>query len=306
MGIQVLMIIGFLMIIGIQYAEVPQYLTLLRIASLCIIGFIFFLYIRRVSFAPVVLVLFGSLATALIVKESTFNTSNPYMLLMASLVALVLTSPRWVFVTGILSPFFFMMHPEAFVRDAPPTFWVLYAMIIGALTLVRMLTDSVIMQTRKAALVTEEARLELERHAVALAQANGKQLEQLNEQQRLLALVNVLEIPVVQIAHDALLVPIVGHIDRERAQRIMQRILQDIYRQRVRLAILDISGVNLVDTGVAKAFIEMAHAIRLLGCNVAFSGITAQVAMLMTQLGIEMDEIVTVPSPQTALELFSP
>lgn len=306
MGIQILMIIGFLIIIGIQYSEVPQYLTLFRVASLCIISLILFLYLRQVSYAPILLVLFGSLAVALSVKESSFNISNPYMLLMASLVALVLTSPRWVFVTGILSPLFFFMRPGTFVRDVPITFWILYGMIIGSLILVRMLTDSVIMQTRKAALVTEEARAELERHSLALTQANSKQQEQLQEQQRLLALVNTLEIPVVQIAHAALLVPIVGHMDQARTQRITERILHDIHRQRIRLAILDISGVSMVDTGVAKALMEMAHAIRLLGCNVAFSGITTQFAITMTQLGIDMHEVVTVPSPQAALELLRP
>ncbi|MDW8215914.1 MAG: STAS domain-containing protein, partial [Roseiflexaceae bacterium] len=69
--------------------------------------------------------------------------------------------------------------------------------------------------------------------------------------------------------------------------------------------ILDITGVATVDTSVAQALMMTIQALRLLGCRVVVSGISATVAMTLTHLGIDMSNVETVRSPEEALERLS-
>jgi rsbT co-antagonist protein RsbR len=124
---------------------------------------------------------------------------------------------------------------------------------------------------------------------------------QLDQQSQLLNLVATLETPAVQIAEGVLLVPVIGHIDSRRAQSLTSRLLEQVYTQRARYAILDVAGVAVMDTTVAHAVLNTMRAIRLLGCAVILSGISAEVAMALTHLGVNLNEMSTVRSPQEAL-----
>jgi rsbT co-antagonist protein RsbR len=131
----------------------------------------------------------------------------------------------------------------------------------------------------------------LEAQARALAEAEQRQRE----------LVATLETPTVAVGEGVLLAPIIGTIDSARAQQITSRLLGAIAAQRVRLLIIDIGGVTLIDTAVAKALIETIQAVRLLGCGVVLTGISASVATTLTQLGITLEGVQTLRSPQDVL-----
>ena len=60
----------------------------------------------------------------------------------------------------------------------------------------------------------------------------------------------------------------------------------------------------MVDTSVAQALLHTAHALRLLGCTVFLSGIAAEVATTLVQLGIGLEGIMPVRNPQYALTRF--
>jgi anti-anti-sigma regulatory factor len=145
------------------------------------------------------------------------------------------------------------------------------------------------------------AKSRAEQQAQELADANRQMHSQLDQQRELLDLVAALETTAVSLAEGVLLAPIIGHIDTRRAQAITSRLLTEVSAQRARLVVLDISGVSLIDTVVAKALLNTAHALRLLGCDVTFSGISANVAITLVQLGLGMDGITTVRSPREAL-----
>jgi anti-anti-sigma regulatory factor len=150
-------------------------------------------------------------------------------------------------------------------------------------------------QVTEALAHTEMQARTLEVQAAALAEAEQRQRE----------LVATLETPTVAVAEGVLLAPIIGTIDSARAQQITTRILADVAAQRVNLLIIDIAGVTLIDTAVAKALIETIQAVRLLGCQVVLTGITASVATTLTQLGIALEGIQTLRSPQDVLMTFA-
>jgi anti-anti-sigma regulatory factor len=90
-------------------------------------------------------------------------------------------------------------------------------------------------------------------------------------------------------------------MDSRRAEALTKRLLQETKSHRAKFVVLDIAGVSVMDTSVAKAVIHAVHTLRLLGCEVALSGISASVAMSLIHLGVNLDDIKTVRSPQEAL-----
>ncbi|HEY3232055.1 MAG TPA: STAS domain-containing protein [Roseiflexaceae bacterium] len=150
----------------------------------------------------------------------------------------------------------------------------------------------------------EESLARVERQAQELVEANDLMSEQLDQQGQLLELVTTLETPVVTLADGVLLAPVVGVLDTRRAEIFTSRLLGAISQQRARLVILDIVGMSSVDTAAAKALLETTQAVRLLGCDVILSGISAAVALTLTHLNINFDEIKSARSPQDALAQY--
>ncbi len=146
------------------------------------------------------------------------------------------------------------------------------------------------------------ANRELETQQTRLIRTNEQLQQQLASERELLNLVGALETPVVSLADGILLAPIVGHIDSRRADTLRAHLLNAVHTHRTKLMILDITGVTTVDTSVAQALMMTIQALRLLGCRVVVSGISATVAMTLTHLGIDMHTIETVRSPEEALE----
>jgi len=181
---------------------------------------------------------------------------------------------------------------------------VLYFMIIGGMILARLVTDTAHRSVQEHAGRAEEARAHAERQAQELAEANELMTEQLDQQSQLLDLVVTLETPVVPLAEGMLLAPIVGHMDSRRAEMLTKRLLQEASTQRARLVVLDIAGVSIVDTAVAKSLLQTVQALRLLGCEVTLSGISASVAMALIHLGVSLEDVRTVRSPQEALAQY--
>jgi anti-anti-sigma regulatory factor/HAMP domain-containing protein len=109
--------------------------------------------------------------------------------------------------------------------------------------------------------------------------------------------------PAISLRQGLLAMPLVGAIDTARARQITDTLLQEIVRQRARVAILDISGVPTVDTAVAKHLSETIAAARLLGVCVIVSGISPRVARTLVELGVEWEGVQTVHNMGQAMEM---
>jgi anti-anti-sigma regulatory factor len=175
-------------------------------------------------------------------------------------------------------------------------------MLVGGVVLARMVVDSALHTAVTYARQVEDAKARLAQHAQQLAEVNQQQERQLDEQRRLLGLVAALETPAVALAEGVLFVPIVGHLDSRRAQALTARLLRTTHDQRARLVILDIAGVAVIDAAVTRALFDAVQALRLLGCHVTISGVSANIALTLTQLELPFAGITTVRSPQEALE----
>jgi rsbT co-antagonist protein RsbR len=125
--------------------------------------------------------------------------------------------------------------------------------------------------------------------------------EALEAQARLAETVRELSAPIIPVMEGILILPVIGAIDSERAQIIMDDMLVAIRRERARAILIDITGVPVVDTLVASHLLQAVQAARLLGCQGILVGIRAEVAQTMVDLGLDMRGLLTKGSLQDGL-----
>jgi rsbT co-antagonist protein RsbR len=111
----------------------------------------------------------------------------------------------------------------------------------------------------------------------------GRQQEELLE----------LSTPVVQLWSGILALPLIGTLDSARTQVVMESLLQRIVETNASIAIIDITGVPMVDTLVAQHLLKTIAAARLMGADCIISGIRPQIAQTIVHLGVELNTVVT-------------
>lgn len=102
-----------------------------------------------------------------------------------------------------------------------------------------------------------------------------------------------LSTPLIPISDHVLIMPIIGVVDSRRAAQVMETLLSGITARSARVAILDITGVSIVDTKVADALLRIAAAVRLLGAELILTGIRSEVAQTLVGLGADLHGLVT-------------
>jgi rsbT co-antagonist protein RsbR len=112
-----------------------------------------------------------------------------------------------------------------------------------------------------------------------------------------------LSTPVIKLFEGVLAVPMIGTLDSNRTQVVMETLLQRIVDTGSRLAIIDITGVPTVDTLVAQHLLKTVSAIRLMGADCIISGIRPQIAQTIVHLGIDLQGIASKSSLADALAL---
>jgi rsbT co-antagonist protein RsbR len=107
------------------------------------------------------------------------------------------------------------------------------------------------------------------------------------------ATISELQTPVIQVWEGILALPIVGTVDTARAQDMTEALLERIVATGSEIVLLDITGVPVVDTAVARHLLETVAAARLLGADVLIVGLSSRTAMTLVQLGIDLSHVTT-------------
>jgi rsbT co-antagonist protein RsbR len=102
-----------------------------------------------------------------------------------------------------------------------------------------------------------------------------------------------LSTPVVTLWKGVLALPLIGTLDSERTQVVMESLLQRIVETGATIAILDITGVPTVDTLVAQHLLKTVAAARLMGADCIISGIRPQIAQTIVHLGVDLNSVTT-------------
>ena len=112
-----------------------------------------------------------------------------------------------------------------------------------------------------------------------------------------------LSTPVVELWEDILALPLVGTLDSERTQVVMEALLQKVVESSASIAIIDITGVPTVDTLVAQHLLKTVAATRLMGADCIISGIRPQIAQTIVHLGVNLGEVTTKASLADAFKV---
>lgn len=111
-----------------------------------------------------------------------------------------------------------------------------------------------------------------------------------------------LSAPVLPIFEHICVVPLIGTIDTERAQLIVDNLLEKVIEYRSHVVLIDITGVPVVDTMVAHHIIQSAEAVRLAGAECILVGIRPEIAQTTVNLGIDLNKIHTKSSLQKGIQ----
>ncbi len=142
--------------------------------------------------------------------------------------------------------------------------------IIGAMTISNDVTDR------------ERTRVELERRLEVIARMST---------------------PIIHVWEGVLVLPIIGELDADRTARMTEALLAALITSRARFAILDLTGVETVDTHAADVLLQIVGAIGLLGVKALVSGIRPAVAEAVVDLGVDLSRVTTVATLHAALRM---
>lgn len=138
--------------------------------------------------------------------------------------------------------------------------------------------------------VTESKRIEVELR---------EKVEQIERQQEV---IRELSTPIIEVWDGVLTLPIVGIVDAARAAEIMDNVLHAVSRHRARFAILDLTGIEVIDNSTANHLIQMIQAIRLLGTEGILTGIHPTIAQTIVNLGVDLIHIAVYARLRDALK----
>jgi ribose transport system substrate-binding protein len=116
------------------------------------------------------------------------------------------------------------------------------------------------------------------------------------------SMIQELSTPIIPINDRILVLPLIGRIDSARARQVMEAMLGAISQRQAAVLIIDITGVAVVDTGVAHYLLQAARAAQLLGAQVMLVGISPEVAQTVVQLGVDFSSLPTYSSLQVGLQ----
>jgi anti-anti-sigma regulatory factor len=242
------------------------------------------------------------LTSAILVIDGGVRAQFLPVFFIPPVMALILAGPTAVALSGITA----LVMPALLIpgENNPythPITLIICVLAIAGMTVGRMVLDTLVERSHKAEQAARAAEADAQREA-ALAQARADELEvTTNEQRRLIEVIGTLELPTVPLAENILLLPMVGHLDTRRMQLISAHLLNQIATQRIKVVILDLAGVPLIDSEVARHIQQLIDAVNLMGAEVCVTGIRADVARTMTDLGIQMNATSIARTPQEVL-----
>jgi sigma-B regulation protein RsbU (phosphoserine phosphatase) len=143
----------------------------------------------------------------------------------------------------------------------------------------------------------QERTAELERQQEESARL---QQEVIDAQQRA---IQELSTPIIPVLEGVLVMPLIGSVDTMRAKDVTRRLLTGIREHRANVVILDVTGVPVVDSGVAAYLNKTIQAARLKGARTIVTGVSDAVAETIVDLGIDWSSIETVADLQTGLRV---
>lgn len=118
------------------------------------------------------------------------------------------------------------------------------------------------------------------------------------------ATIRELSTPIIELWEGVLCLPVVGVVDSTRSAEMTEALLHAIVAKKARCAIIDVTGIEVMDTGTVDHFLRMTRAVRLLGSNCLLTGIHPAIAQTMVHMGIDLGGVVSHRTMRSALQQY--
>ena len=118
------------------------------------------------------------------------------------------------------------------------------------------------------------------------------------------AAIRELSTPIIEVWESVLCLPVVGVLDSTRSAEMTEALLTAIVEKKARCAIIDITGIQVMDTATADHFLRMARAVRLLGASCMLTGINPAIAQTIIHMGMDLSGVITHRTMRNALQRF--
>lgn len=115
------------------------------------------------------------------------------------------------------------------------------------------------------------------------------------------ALLGATATPIIEVWDDILTMPVVGLVDSVRASDMKSSLLAAVARTGAKYAIVDVTGVDTVDTATADHLLKVMRAVHLLGARCVLTGIQPTVARIIVGLGLDLQSVTTLRSLREGL-----
>lgn len=125
-------------------------------------------------------------------------------------------------------------------------------------------------------------------------------LEHTNREQQKAA--SELPNPVLQLLPGLLIVPVVGPLDNCRAPKLTNQLMAHVRESRARAVVVDITGLPSIDLDVATYLITAVNACRMLGAEIIFTGLSAEVARTLVDMSPRNTALITFADLQSGVE----
>jgi anti-anti-sigma regulatory factor len=133
----------------------------------------------------------------------------------------------------------------------------------------------------------------------SIAIDNAFKVELIEKQMRI---IRELGAPILHVWDRVVTMPLIGVVDSQRAGEVMDSLLTEVSKTGSLFAILDLTGVDVVDTATAGHLLAMARAVKLLGAEGIITGIRPQIAQTMVAQGLDISSVVTLASLREGLQ----
>jgi rsbT antagonist protein RsbS len=110
-------------------------------------------------------------------------------------------------------------------------------------------------------------------------------------------------IPIMRIG-DTLLVSLHGDLDDATVIRIEEQLTREVARTRAQGTLIDVSGLTVVDSFIARVIARVVAMIRLLGSEACVVGIQPAVAITLVELGVPMGHLDTALNAEQGMALL--
>jgi len=135
-----------------------------------------------------------------------------------------------------------------------------------------------------------------------LHQASTRELEaQVELARRQEEALRDLSAPILRLSRGVIALPVIGRVDRARADVMMGKLLAELSERQVQYAILDLTGVEAIDAETADHLVRILASARLLGAEVVLTGLRGEVARTLVGLDFDPASVTTLASVEEAL-----